>query len=222
MRSASESTDSCVILLPGIPYNPEKEYSFVENLSSEQYDIFLIHYDGTWGSTGKFLANNPKVSVEDFIEAICSGKITNTNGEIYKKISVIGTSFGGGLALTLSNHKSLKAVCSLSPVISYTTVTEIETLGQYLKDSCANYYDFEMSDMDELISDNIIAPETQFTLPAEKVLIFAGIDDEQIPLNDIKKFSKQHSLTLKVCPAGHITFSKVTEDIYKMIVDLLN
>ena len=194
VRSTSESTDSCVILLPGIPYNPEKEYPFVEDLTSEQYDTFLIHYNGTWGSTGKFIAYNPKVSVEDFIEALRSGQITNTIGERYQKIFVIGVSFGGGLALTLSNHESLKAVCVLSPVISYTTVTGIETLGQYLKDNLADYYDFEMSDMNALISDNIIAPETQFTLPAEKVLICAGISDDQIPLSDIRKFSEKTHL----------------------------
>lgn len=221
-RTTEEPTYSCVILLPGIPYDPEKEYPFIENLKRDQYDTHLVHYAGTWGSGGKFLASNPTESVNDFVDAISSGKITNTAGKAYKKIFVIGTSFGGGLALTLKNHALLGVICALSPVISYTSVNGIKALGQYLKDSCDDHYDFDMSDMDALINDEIIAPEKQFTLPTRKVLVFGGSYDEQIPFNDIAHFCERHDLELKECPIGHITFSKITDDIYKVIVGSFN
>jgi hypothetical protein len=58
--AASTPTKTCAILLPGIPYNPEKEYALIEKLNTKQFETFFIHYDGTWGSSGKFLAQNPK------------------------------------------------------------------------------------------------------------------------------------------------------------------
>jgi len=219
---APTPAESCVILLPGIPYNPEKDYALIKRLNTEQFDTFFIHYDGTWGSSGKFLAQNPKVSVEDFIQSIQKGKITNSVNEPYAKIYIIGASFGGGLALTIDDHESLASICALSPVISYQSVNGIETLGQYLQESCAEYYDFEISDINALINDEIINPKFQSTLPSEKILIIAGVDDKQIPLTDIKEFSHQHSLRLEEYPTGHITFSKVNEELQKIIVEQFN
>jgi esterase/lipase len=221
-NSAPRSTESCVILLPGIPYNPEKEYALIERLNTEQLDTFLIHYEGTWGSSGKFLTQHPKVSIEDFIMSIQDGKITNSANQLYTKIYIIGASFGGGLALTIDDHESLVAVCALSPVITYPSVSDISTLGQYLQESCAEYYNFDIRDMNTLINDEIINPKSQFTLPPEKVLIIAGADDTQIPIIDIKEFSHQYSLRLEEYPTGHITFSKVNEEQQKLIVDHFN
>lgn len=210
------ATRSCVVLLPGIPYNPQKETFLKEKLTSH-HDVFIIHYDGTWGSSGNFLEQNPTISVNDFIESIAQGVILNASDEVYESVFIIGTSFGGGLALTLKNNPILKAVCALSPVISYKSVSGIETLGAHLKDKYSENYTFELDDMQALVNDQIISLEKQITLPKEKLLVFAGELDDQVLVNDVSKFCLNHNIILNILPMSHITLSKVDLGIYQEI-----
>lgn len=221
LHLSNNITDSCVILLPGLPYDPLKKYDLIDDLKA-QYDVFMIHYDGTWGSSGKFLAQNPAVSVHDFINALEQSVLVNTAGEAYKNVFIIGTSFGGGLALTLKDRPILKAVCALSPVISYKSITGIDTLGEYLQTKCSEHYTFETEDMLALITDQIIFPEQQITLPANKLLVYAGENDDQIPESDILSFCSKNNIALHTLPMGHITFSKVDFDIYQQIILFFN
>ncbi|MFA5736930.1 MAG: hypothetical protein WC893_02115 [Candidatus Paceibacterota bacterium] len=213
---SNNTTDTCVILLPGIPYNPLKNYDLIDHLTT-QHDVYMIHYDGTWGSSGKFLKHNPVISVQDFISSLERGAFLNTTGSAYKNVFIIGTSFGGGLALTLKDYPILKAVCVLSPVISYKSVAGIDTLGEYLKTRHSDYYTFMSEDMQALITDQIISPKEQMTLQTNKLLVFAGEYDDQIPVNDILEFCSKNNIALHTLPMGHITLSKVNSDIYKKI-----
>lgn len=216
--SKSENvTNSCVILLPGIPYNPNKDHNLTSHLNIDGYDVYQIHYDGTWGSSGIFLESNPADSVDDFISSSLNGTVLNQDGDPYKDVSIIGTSFGGGLALTVKDLPSVKAICALSPVISYKSVNNIETLGKYLEEECSEYYMFKQESMSDLISDLIISPEKQMTIPPEKIIVFAGENDPQIALNDILEFCSKNNIKLYTEPLEHITFSKVASETYTKI-----
>jgi pimeloyl-ACP methyl ester carboxylesterase len=208
---------SCIVLLPGMPYNPLKKYDFIEDLCSRN-DVYMIHYDGTWGSSGKFLEQSPAVSVDDFISGLVQGILLNCTGEAYKNVFVIGTSFGGGLALTIKDHSAIKAVCALSPVITYRSVHGIDTLGEYLKSQCAEHYTFAQEDMDALIADQVIVPDKQITLPTKKLLAFAGEYDDQIPVSDVQNFCSKNDITLHTIPIGHITLGKINSDIYQKMI----
>ena len=174
------------------------------------------------GSSGNFLEHNPAISVNDFVESLKQGVILNATGESYENVFIIGTSFGGGLALTLKDHSILKAACLLSPVISYKSVNSIETLGTYLQTKASEEYHFELDDMQALITDQIIFPEEQLSLPKEKLLVFAGEQDDQIPINDVSQFCSRHGIALHILNDGHITFSKINVDSYEEIVDFFD
>ncbi len=217
----SKVTYSCVVLLPGLPYSPKKEYGLITDLN-KFHDVYTTHYDGTWGSSGSFLDHHPATSINDFIESLGDGVILNAANKVYENIFVIGTSFGGGLALTLKDNPTLKAVCALSPVISYKSVSGIETLENYLKIECSEHYTFESKNMKGLISDEIISLEEQVSLPKEKLFVIAGENDSQISINDVSRFCSKHNITLHTTAASHITFSNVNEDIYQKIHAFFN
>lgn len=214
-----KKASACVLLLPGIPYNPTKEYELVSFLNGDGYDVCLIHYDGTWDSSGVFLEANPVDSINDFINTLLTTESTSENIHAYKDIFVIGTSFGGGLALTLEDNSQIKAVCALSPVISYQTIPTIHTLGTYLRTEHPLKYTFELTAFAQLIRDEIVSPQTQLAIKSEKLLVFAGRNDTEIPLNDVVLFCEKHNITLHIEPSGHITFSKVDARIYQKIAD---
>ena len=217
-----ETTNACVVLLSGLPYNPQKEYNVVKNLNADGYDVYVPHYDGTWGSSGSFLKQNPTVSIDDFVKTLTSENNLLTGNRTYTNIFIIGTSFGGGLALTLKNSRAISAVCVLSPVISYRRVAGIETLSDYLQTECSDTYHFDKKDMQALIADKLISPEKQMVMPKEKVLVFAGENDDQIQPTDIAAFCSMHNIKLHTVPTGHITFSKIDETIYKKLLVFFN
>ncbi len=215
-------TTSCVVLLPGMPYNPEKEYDIKTVFKVMQHDVYTIHYEGTWGSSGIFLAHNPSELVNELIEALLQGTISSTEGNTYDCVFVIGTSFGGGLALTLKDQSALKAICVLSPVISYKSVNGIKTLSTYLQNEATEHYAVDEQTMKALITDQIISPEEQMEISKEKIIVFAGEQDDQIPLEDIKIFCSRHAIELHTLPVGHITFGKVDASTIQAIADFFS
>ncbi len=212
-----------IVFLLGLPGSP-KEYEVFQYFKSQGFDIFLPRYEGTWESKGEFLGLPPSVAIDELVVALKSG-ITLADANIYKSnnVFVLGASFGGGVSLTLKNSEIIKAVCALSPVISFKNVNKIETLGAYLSTQEKDNYRFSYTQWGKLISDSLYSPITDMSILPGNVLLIAGKNDDQIMYTEIQKFATDKGiLNVKIEDAGHITFSKITEGLQEIISGFFN
>jgi esterase/lipase len=212
-----------IIFLLGLPGSP-KEYEVFRYFKSKGFDILLPRYEGTWESKGKFLERAPSVAVDELIAALKIG-IALSDGNIYKSnnVFVLGASFGGGVSLTLKNSEIVKAVCALSPVISFKNVNKIETLGTYLSTQEEGNYRFTDTQWGKLISDSLYSPITDMSISPSNVLLIAGKSDDQIMYTEIQKFATDNGiLNVEIEDAGHITFSRITERLQERISGFFN
>lgn len=205
--------NKALILLNGLPGKP-KDYEVISKLNNLGFDVFMPEYEGTWDSSGSFLSTHPAFAIDEFIKSIVCG--INISGALKystDNIYVLGSSFGGWVGLSINNFNTLKKVCLLSPVIKFQHVRNISTLGDYLKQTFPNDYRFEYSNWSLLINDKIEKNESVLTSQPDKVMIVAGRNDDQIDINEIVQFSKSRDIKLDIEDVGHITFSKISEEI---------
>ena len=88
-----------VILCHGFPGNKTDVLGLGERLMEGGFNAFSFNYRGTWGSEGLFTISN---SLEDVVSAICYVKSSFAVREFnvdLSSITIIGYSFGGGMAL---------------------------------------------------------------------------------------------------------------------------
>ena len=126
------------------------------------------------------------------------------------------------MSLTVNDDPIIKKIIVLSPVISYKKVPAIDTLSEYLISNFPNEYVFRQERFTDLINDNISSPVNQYEIDSSKVLLIGGREDEEINISDIVEFGNQNNIRHIVFDGGHITFSKITDDIFVIIKDFLN
>jgi len=214
---SEKETKKIAILLPGLPYKPQK-YDLVDQLNDIGFDVAFLHYPGTHGSGGEFLLHKPQEYINVLINKIQKEGLNNIK---YDGISIIGTSFGGAISITIDDNDIIKKVIALSPVISYKKVPTINTLAEYLTSNFYNEYNFSPERFNDLTNDQITSPINQYKLDPNKVLLIGGQKDEEIDINDIKSFSEQNNIKHLGFNTGHITFSRISYDILEAIKDFL-
>lgn len=210
--------DKTILFLPGIPSKP-REYEAVAKFNSLGYDVFIPEYEGTWNSSGIFLDRHPAYSIDQLISKISEGLRFNEFNYTSKNIYILGSSFGGWVALALENRPEIKKVCLLSPVIKFKNVNGISTLASYLKEQFANEYRFVDKNWTALINDEMLIQRKDLQDLTHKIMIIAGELDDQINAHEIEKFSKCNNINnYYVDKVGHITFSKITNSQFDRIV----
>lgn len=210
-------TKKLAILLPGLPYEPKK-YDLVNQLNNADFDVAFIHYKGTWGSEGEFLAKPPQKEIDALIAMI---RDVGLNTILYTEISLLGTSFGGALALMITDVPIIRKIIVLSPVISYKKVPGINTLQGYLSSNFPTQYTFRAERFSDLISDRICSPVQGFGINPSKVMLMGGDKDTEIDIKEIENFGDQNKIHYLTFNVGHITFSKITNEILNKIIDYL-
>lgn len=207
-----------IILLSGLPSNPFSKNSLIRSLSAQNYDIFFPRYEGTWESTGEFLKRSPSKSIIEFIQALKIGINIENKKYVAKKIFILGVSFGGGIALDIADKNIVDKVCAISPVISFKKVNGINTLEDYLKTKYNKDYRFNSSNWSRLLNNKIWNLEKENIKNPNKVLIVAGKNDTTIKKEDVVNFSNKNKIEMSLYDFGHITLSKITEQMYKEIL----
>ena len=116
-----------IILCHGFPGNNTDVLGLGERLTREGYSALVFNYRGTWGSEGLFTVAN---SLEDVVSAIRYVRSTSAVREFDvdpSKITVIGYSYGGGMALLGSlNDRAVRRVV----YIAGGNLSEVERIMQ--------------------------------------------------------------------------------------------
>jgi len=206
-----------VIILDGLPSRPASKDQLIKKLSGHGFDVFFPRYEGTWESKGEFLKRPPSQGIIEFIEALRKGVSLNDKKYFARKIFLLGSSFGGGVALDVAAKGVADKTCALSPVISFRRVPRIKTLEDYLRTAYSKDYRFNSKNWQKLLEDRLWNLDSfQIKNPSD-VLIMAGNVDEQIKKADLIKFGKKNKIRVNIYNFGHITLSKITESILEEI-----
>jgi esterase/lipase len=207
-----------LVLLDGMPSDPQKKIGLMKEFFERGHDVFFPRYEGTWESGGVFLERNPCESIAEFINQLRDG-LPIAPGRVFvaNKISVLGASFGGGIALSISNNPNISRVCAISPVINFTLVQGIRTLENYVHEAYGEQYRFDSAQWDQLISNKFYNPGSEKIENPNSVLIIAGENDDQIKISDLREYAKSQGLRLETFSRGHMTLSKIDTTIMHKI-----
>ena len=155
-----------VILCPGFPGNDIDMLGLGERLMKEGFNALAFNYRGTWGSEGLFTHAN---SLEDVVSAICFVKSSFVVREFNvdpSSITIIGYSYGGGMALLGSlNDSNVRRVV-------YVAGGNLSEVGRMMQQS-DEFRRAILKMVDQDISDSGFS-----SLPAEKLFVevFSNMD----------------------------------------------
>lgn len=219
LLSKEKPSKGTVLLLDGLPSNPESKNALMKKFIDNHFDVFFPRYEGTFESKGEFLKRNPSDAIEEFISKLKNGiDLLDNQQYASSRIFLLGSSFGGAVALDIANRNIVRGVCAVSPVISFRKINKINTLESYLKTQYKNEYRFNSEDWQKLIQDKLWDLSIQNKDKNSDILIIAGKEDDQINVNDIIGFKENKDMDLSIYDTGHISLSKITEPMLSEIL----
>ncbi len=198
-----------VILLDGMPSDPDSKKCLMGNISSNHFDVFFPTYEGTWQSKGTFLTSPPSKSIIEFVNQLYAGIKIHSNNYKTTKVFILGSSFGGGVGLDIAKYNLVDKVCVTSPVIKFKKVENIATLEDFMINAHRKNYHFNHEDWNALVNDRLWnLDHTSYKKP-ENILVIAGKKDNQVKSNDISDFCQKHHINIVWQSTSHITLSKI-------------
>ncbi len=222
-----------IIICPGLPSDPFN-YDLLDFLSNEGFSCVYVRYSGTWGSYGSFLKNSPVKDIENILDFVLKERsfIDSSNNQKvklnFKKIILIGTSFGGSVCL-VSGAKSLNVnkIIALSPIVNYRDHArnpdypeeKIDNLGNYLKRAYGKSYNFSSNDWKKFVEGKLdINPDDYVhELSKKEIILLSGVKDKSISIDRLKNFfNNLHSKKKKhyiFKDSGHLSLKKLDKNI---------
>ncbi len=231
--SPSEENKGVVIICDGLPSVP-KQKELMLDFSNRGFFVIYPRYRGTWESGGEFLKESPAEDIKDVINLIKTGKIS----ELYagkefeiknKNISLIGSSFGGAIALSLADNEDVSKIVVLSPVVDFSKHNDNNNeqnliwLGDFIKKAFGQGYRFNDENWQKMTKGEIFNPLQKLDKEkSKKILILYDKSDESIDYNKIENYSSKNGIkTIEVQNIGHLSFSKLSEEMKNEISDWL-
>jgi esterase/lipase len=133
------------------------------------------------------------------------------------KISIIGSSFGGSVALCCSSLK-VDSIIAICPVINFKAINkDLLNLKRFLKEAYGNCYRFNDLKFTKLINSEILSPTNYIKTP---VLLIQGLQDKTINPNSVTSFYK--SITNKnkkliiIKNGGHLSTSDLSSNLSRV------
>jgi len=206
-----------VILLPGMPSSPCKSH-VLKFFSGKGFPCFLLRYRGTWESKGEFLKESPKKDVLDLISACKNPMKEAWAGEDFElsfdNFIVVGSSFGGSVALECADILEVSKIISMSPVVDWSTEGEeepLDLLENQVNTAFGGAFRFRSENWKKFISGKIFNPVNSFKKEnAGKVFIAYSTDDKVIDIHSVEKFVENFGTCTKIYKkCGHLSLSHI-------------
>ena len=190
-------------------------------LSREGWNVIYPRYRGTWESLGTFLEISPADDIQQICKAFSVGIEIRNQTYLAKNISLLGSSFGGGVALCLADHPLISSLVALSPVVDFSSnPATFDSLKRYLSEMYSGAYRFSKDSWQSLIEGRLLIPQDHLSSKSlKKITVFAGELDPEIKTDDLRTFCERVNVPLIVYPEqSHLSFSKVSGRIFKDIL----
>lgn len=223
-----------IILCEGLPSVP-KQKELISFLSSHDYFIVYPRYKGTWESNGKFLSESPINDVEEIMNLLKNGEIT----ELYSNktfsidsdnIILIGSSLGGSIALTCSNNNLVSKIVVFSPIVNFSTHNDnnqeqdLIWLEKFIRKGFGMGYRYKREDWVNMTKGLIFNPPQEIEKDKGKdILVVYGQQDMEIDFKKIENYTERNNIK-KIClkDEGHLSFSKISQEIWNKVFNWLN
>jgi pimeloyl-ACP methyl ester carboxylesterase len=184
-----------IVLCLGLPGMPSKD-SLLRFLSERGFWVFLPRYRGAWESEGVFLGRSPVKDILDVAAAIRKGRFIEEFGRTnlrcaVSEVYVIGSSFGGAVALSASCDSRIKKIIALSPVVDFTNVQGED--GEWLEDfvgrAFGGAYRSSRSGWKKLNAGTLFNPASEVNhLDPKKIFVMHSSDDEVVGVGPVRGF----------------------------------
>jgi alpha-beta hydrolase superfamily lysophospholipase len=203
-------SNKVIILCAGMPTIPCRK-DVMEFYAQQGYWVFFPRYRGTWESGGKFLKKSPHEDVLDVVSELGEPFQDVWSKETFslnpKEVFVIGTSFGGAVALLASRDERVAKVVALSPVVDWTkeknTDEPLDELGIYLSIYLNKVYRGSKKDWEKLKTGKFFNPMSYLKeYSKEKILLLWASDDTIVDTRSIIKFCSQTGIQHKAYKRG--------------------
>lgn len=223
-----------VIICEGLPSVP-KQRELLSYLSAAGYFVIFPRYRGTWESDGEFLKESPAKDIKDIINFIKNNKIK----ELYagkefdvrdKNINILGSSFGGSIALSLADNTDIDKIIALSPIVDFKTHNKdgneqnLLWLKDFIGQAFGRGYRFNDKNWDKMVSGELFNPKQKLDeKESEKISTIYDQSDKEIDYKKIENYASQNNIkTIKWDNVGHISFSKLSKDKLDEIVKIIS
>lgn len=206
-----------VIICDGLPTKPSKA-PLVRWFSKKGYWAFHMRYRGTWESEGRFLDHDPTDDVLAIIKSLPFGFSDVWSKESFsvqpKKVSVVGSSFGGCVALMASLSQMVDRVVALAPVSDWTAPTPGEPhdyLERVVRQGYGGCYRFEHEDWQRLGHGEFCQPVNHLgQFDPKKIFLIHAEDDKVVPVEQSREFVHHIGCQYReLKKGGHLSSSKM-------------
>lgn len=204
--------------------------TLMEKLSVLGYWSFLPRYRGTWESDGEFLKESPTQDVLYLLDALPQVFTDIWNKTEYKfkpsEVILIGSSFGGAVALDASRDKRIKKIIAFSPVVDWTVFPEsdLKTELEYLKEGFGNVYRFKDTGYKKLCAGKYCNPvNTENELKGKRICVVQAKDDKAVPWRETVGFARRVGADIILeRRGGHYSVSEfLNPKFYRKLVNFL-
>ena len=210
-----------IILCGGMPSLPSQKRT-IEFLAKKGFFVVFPRYRGTWESFGEFLGAPTEKDIFDLLDHIFEkGYLQDAFSleKIFlkpKKIFIVGSSFGGAVALLSLQHKRVDKVFVLSPVVDFTKESEdepLDDLKRFIKDGFGFAYRISNEGWKKLKKGEILNPlKCIDKISKDKVFVVHTQDDKIVMPEPVKEFVKKLGCEFKFLrKGGHLSLSKITK-----------
>lgn len=207
------------VLCDGIPSVP-KQKELLAYLSRKGLFVVFPRYRGTWESGGSFLADPPENDIEKVTELISKRSII----ELYAAkefslpetpIYLIGSSFGGAVALSLVHNPKISKIIAFSPLITFST--ELYQLEHFIRVGFGEGYRFTNDNWKRMASGKLFSPPAKInTARRESILVVYDFSDATIDPKTIETYVKENNIAvMKTNGIGHLSFSKIPQETWE-------
>lgn len=222
-----------VILCDGLPSVPNQKM-LMEHLGNNGYNVFFPRYRGTWESDGEFLAQPPARDIFDFLQFLKKGEVIELYGSnkflIKPPFHIIGSSFGGTVALCLADNDINGKIITFSPIINFFTHNQerkeqdLKNLGNFIKKAFGNGYRFKIENWERMVKGMLFnPPENIMPVKAKKILIAYDKSDTAVDYKKIAVYAQKHNIkTLLLKEVGHLSFSKIPKGVWTDIFNFID
>jgi len=227
-----------VILLQGFPGGEGDLFGLGERMSAQGINAFAFNYRGTWESEGLWTPETSLGDVKSAISFLKSGKMIRSFSIDTSDISIVGYSYGGGLALLGSlGDPNVRRVVSIAGGDLNVVARLIEESEEYRKSHQAF--------LDECMADSTVARglggkashkwllrhrddydlvRHSKELASKAILLIGGWQDQAIPIEDhilplYRALQKHGAKNLKIVAfdSNHL-FENVKDELAELII----
>ncbi|HET8574674.1 MAG TPA: hypothetical protein VFM02_00690 [Candidatus Paceibacterota bacterium] len=219
-----------IVLCEGLPGVP-KQKEIISNLNKRGYSVFYPRYRGTWESGGEFLTKSPAEDIGLLIELLKTGSVQDlyaeknfsVNGPIY----IVGSSFGGSVALSLVGRSGIAKVVAFSPIVDFPlhnfnhTEQDLLWLKTFIRRAFHMAYRFSDENWDKMVKGELFNPKQKSTQPKNTLIVY-DISDHEVDSVKIEEYSRKNNIqTIVTESIGHLSFSKIPQEAWDKVCEFL-